>query len=154
MPRLAASTKRLPITRPRSPLRWSIPIGTPSPVVQNFAYAGAPVFVPDNNPLGASVTIPVTGVGRASKLTFSIDGTTCNTDTGSTTVGLDHTFVGDLVGNLIFMLVALALYRLLSGVNKTWAVLMVAHAGQGCFGALTLTKGRRSRVANLAAELL
>ena len=34
--------------------------------------------------------------------------------------------VGDLVGNVIFMLVAIALYRLLSGVNKTWASLMVA----------------------------
>ena len=34
--------------------------------------------------------------------------------------------VGDLIGNVIFILVAMALYRLLSGVNKTWASLMVA----------------------------
>jgi Domain of unknown function (DUF4386) len=34
--------------------------------------------------------------------------------------------VGDLVTNVIFILVAMALYRLLSGVNKTWASSMVA----------------------------
>jgi len=38
--------------------------------------------------------------------------------------------------------------------NNALAVLMEAFAGQECFGALTLTKGERSRVANLAAELL
>jgi PhoH-like ATPase len=38
--------------------------------------------------------------------------------------------------------------------NNALAVLMEAFAGPECFGALTLTKGERSRVANLAAELL
>ena len=33
---------------------------------------------------------------------------------------------GDLIGQVIFICLALALYRLLSGVNKTWAGLMVA----------------------------
>lgn len=79
---------------------FSLPVGTPSPVAQDFAYAGAPVAIPDNSPVGASVTIPVTGVGRASKVSFSVDGTTCSTGTASTTVGLDHTYVGDLVGSL------------------------------------------------------
>lgn len=79
---------------------FSLPVGTPSPVAQDFAYTGAPVAIPDNSPVGASVTIPVTGVGRASKVGFSIDGTSCNTGTASTTVGLDHTYVGDLVGTL------------------------------------------------------
>ena len=46
------------------------------------------------------MTIPVTGVGRASKVTFSVDGTTCSTDPTSTTVGLNHSYVGDLVGTL------------------------------------------------------
>ncbi|RSM39358.1 neuroendocrine convertase 1 [Amycolatopsis balhimycina DSM 5908] len=77
-----------------------LPVGTPSPVTQNFAYTGAPVAIPDNSPVGASVTIPVSGVGRASKVSFSVDGTTCSTDPASTTVGLDHTYVGDLVGTL------------------------------------------------------
>ena len=35
-----------------------------------------------------------------SAVTFSIDGTTCSADDVSTTVGLQHTFVGDLVGTL------------------------------------------------------
>ena len=77
-----------------------IPVGQPSAVVHDFAYAGAPVAIPDNNPLGASVQIPVTGIGRASALTFSIDGTTCSANQASTLVGLDHSFVGDLVGTL------------------------------------------------------
>src|SRR5438105_11790680 len=33
---------------------------------------------------------------------------------------------GDLIGHVIFIWLAIALYRLLSGVNKTWADLMVA----------------------------
>jgi hypothetical protein len=33
---------------------------------------------------------------------------------------------GDLVGQVIFVCLAIALYRLLSGVSKTWAALMVA----------------------------
>jgi subtilisin-like proprotein convertase family protein len=68
--------------------------------VQNFAYAGAPVAIPDNDPTGATATVAVSGVGYASGLTFSIDGTVCSTTEGSTTVGLDHTFVGDLTGTL------------------------------------------------------
>ena len=79
---------------------FQIPVGQPSTVVQNFAYAGAPAAIPDNSTVGASVQIPVTGVGRASKLTFSIDGTSCTTTAGATTVGLDHTYVGDLTGTL------------------------------------------------------
>jgi PhoH-like ATPase len=38
--------------------------------------------------------------------------------------------------------------------NNALAVLMEAFAGQECFGAITLTKGERSKVADLAAELL
>ena len=34
--------------------------------------------------------------------------------------------LGDLVGQVIFICLAIALYRLLSGINKTWAGLMVA----------------------------
>src|SRR5439155_24831507 len=33
---------------------------------------------------------------------------------------------GDLIGHVIFICLGIALYRLLSGVNKTWAGLMVA----------------------------
>jgi subtilisin family serine protease/subtilisin-like proprotein convertase family protein len=65
-----------------------------------FAYSGPPVAIPDNTPAGATVTIPVSGLGYADSVTFSIDGATCSTDKGATTVGLDHTFVSDLTGTL------------------------------------------------------
>jgi subtilisin-like proprotein convertase family protein len=78
----------------------TVKTGDPADVATTFAYAGAPVAIPDNVPAGASVTIPVSGVGYADELTFSIDGTTCNTTAGSTTVGLDHTFVSDLTAIL------------------------------------------------------
>ncbi|MGH3759419.1 S8 family serine peptidase [Actinophytocola sp.] len=79
---------------------FSVDVGEPSPTTVDFAYAGAPVAIPDASTVGASVTIPVSGMGPASKVTFSVDGATCDTTAGSTTVGLDHTFVGDLVGIL------------------------------------------------------
>ena len=41
-----------------------------------------------------------------------------------------------------------------SAYNNALAVLMEAFAGQECFGAITLTKGERSKVADLAADLL
>jgi subtilisin-like proprotein convertase family protein len=67
-----------------------------------FSYTGPPVPIPDSP--GADVpgtpavaTLPVSGLtGVVSHLTFSIDGTACSDAAGSTTVGLDHTFVNDL----------------------------------------------------------
>ena len=79
---------------------FTIPTGQPAATASTFAYGGPAVPIPDANPAGASVTIPVTGIGYASRVTFSIDGATCSTVAGVTTVGLDHTFVGDLVGTL------------------------------------------------------
>jgi subtilisin-like proprotein convertase family protein len=74
--------------------------GQPSDTVVDVAYAGAPVPIPDFSTVGADATVSVSGVGRMSRLSFSVDGATCSTDAGSTTVGIDHTFVGDLVGTL------------------------------------------------------
>ncbi|MDA0164804.1 S8 family serine peptidase [Solirubrobacter ginsenosidimutans] len=79
---------------------FSIATGQPATTAQRFAYAGPPVAIPDDSALGASVPVPVTGVGYASKLTFSIDGATCTTTTPSTTVGIDHPFVADLTATL------------------------------------------------------
>ncbi|RZQ66099.1 neuroendocrine convertase 1 [Amycolatopsis suaedae] len=81
-------------------VEFPVPVGRPSDVTQHFAYAGEPVAIPDDSEVGASVRIPVTGVGRAWKVSVSIDGTTCSTDQNSTTVGINHSFVGDLVGTL------------------------------------------------------
>jgi subtilisin-like proprotein convertase family protein len=85
-----------------SPTTASFPVTTGEPAAEPtvFVYTGAPVPIPDDSDDGVSVTIPVDGIGYASNLRFSIDGTTCTTTAGATTVGLDHTFVGDLVGTL------------------------------------------------------
>ena len=80
--------------------KLTVDVGEPSPTTVDFAYTGAAVAIPDNSTVGASVTIPVSGMGPASKVAFSVDGATCTTTEGSTTVGLNHTFVGDLVGIL------------------------------------------------------
>ncbi|WET83187.1 S8 family serine peptidase [Amycolatopsis sp. QT-25] len=79
---------------------FSLPVGTPSPVSRDFAYTGAALAIPDSDPTGVTVPIEVSGVGRASKLTFSVDGAVCNADQASTTVGIDHSYAGDLVGTL------------------------------------------------------
>ncbi|MGZ3143988.1 S8 family serine peptidase [Lentzea chajnantorensis] len=79
---------------------FTLRVGEPSRDFKTFAYTGAPVAIPDNDPTGASISLPVTGVGAASNLKLSVDGATCSTADGATTVGIDHTFVGDLVGTL------------------------------------------------------
>ncbi len=79
----------------------TIPTGRPATTPpQVFSYTGPAVAIPDADPAGASVEIPVAGFGYASRAALSVDGTTCNTTAGSTTVGIDHTYVGDLVGTL------------------------------------------------------
>ncbi|KJK36791.1 neuroendocrine convertase 1 [Lentzea aerocolonigenes] len=75
-------------------------VGEPSREFKSFAYTGAPVAIPDNDQTGVSISVPVAGVGGASNLKLSIDGATCSAADGATTVGIDHTFVGDLVGTL------------------------------------------------------
>jgi len=85
-----------------SPQTTTVHLGTGEPAATptTFAYTGPALPIPDNDPAGASVTLPVSGIGYANQLTFSIDGTTCTTDVGSTTVGIDHSYVSDLVGTL------------------------------------------------------
>ena len=76
---------------------FTVEVGQPSDVSVAFAYSGAPVAIPDASSVGATVQIPVSGFGRASKITLSVDGTVC---TNVNTVGINHTFVADLVGQL------------------------------------------------------
>ncbi|QWF84434.1 S8 family serine peptidase [Amycolatopsis sp. CA-230715] len=80
--------------------QFALSVGQPSPETRTFAYTGPPVPIPDSNPAGAGVPIQVSGVGRAAKLTVSIDGTACTTDVGATTVGIDHSYVNDLTATL------------------------------------------------------
>ncbi|HZB50966.1 MAG TPA: S8 family serine peptidase [Mycobacteriales bacterium] len=78
---------------------FPVPVGEPGPVA-DFAYAGPAVPIPDANDEGVSIPLAVSGVGPISGVTFSVDGSACSTDVGSTTVGIDHTYTGDLVGTL------------------------------------------------------
>jgi len=55
---------------------------------------------------------------------------------------------GDLIGHVIFICLAVALYRLLSNVNKTWAILMVS------FVLVSAAVGYLNALNNIAAVIL
>ncbi|MGK2859223.1 MAG: Ig-like domain repeat protein, partial [Thermoanaerobaculia bacterium] len=73
----------------------------------SFTYPGPPIAIPDGAGIllpGVTVSIPLTVTGISSAindLSFHFDGTDCTASEGATTVGLDHTFVGDLVVELV-----------------------------------------------------
>jgi subtilisin-like proprotein convertase family protein len=77
---------------------FSLPTGGPGAfTTQTFTYSTPVVAIPDAPALGVNVNLPVSGVtGTVTKVVFRINGTTCNATAGSTTVGLNHTWVGDL----------------------------------------------------------
>jgi len=76
-------------------------IGRAAGTATHIAYAGPVVAIPDGDPNGVDLPLTVSGFnGPISKLVFNIDGTSCNADIGSTTVGVDHTWVGDLTFTL------------------------------------------------------
>ncbi len=80
------------------PIRY-IPGGTSSgPTV--VSYSGAPVAITDNTPAGTNIVVPVSGVGNISDLNFSFDGTVGSADPASTTVGFNHSWVGDIIVKL------------------------------------------------------
>jgi subtilisin-like proprotein convertase family protein len=82
---------------------FSLPTGSsPAPqTLTEFRFTGV-VAIPDNTGASAEVTIPASGiVGNISEIQFRINGTSCSAAAGATTVGLNHTWVGDLVGTLI-----------------------------------------------------
>ncbi len=70
-----------------------------APVV--ISYTGAAAPIPDADPAGVDVPLTVSGfTSTIADLDFSIDGTSCSATAGSTTVGVDHTWVGDLIFTL------------------------------------------------------
>jgi subtilisin-like proprotein convertase family protein len=74
---------------------FSVQTGQPNITVAS--YTGPPVFVDPN--IASTVTIPivVSGLsGPVGDLNFSFDGSSCTSATGATTVGFDHSWVGDL----------------------------------------------------------
>jgi hypothetical protein len=76
---------------------FSVATGHPSTTFSHFAYAGGPVGIPLGNAAGVDVPLAISGVvGSVGSLKFNIDGATCSTAVGSTTVGIDHSWVGDL----------------------------------------------------------
>jgi len=81
---------------------FSLPTGTTTgPSTQTFSYTGPAVAITDNTVTGVNVPLTVSGYsGTVSDLDFRFDGATCSATAGSTTVGLDHTYVGDLIVTL------------------------------------------------------
>ena len=76
-------------------LSTGAPGGLLSPVA--FSYGGPVVAIPEFPNDGVAIPITVGGLsGPVGDIEFSFDGAACNTDPGSETVGLDHTWVGDL----------------------------------------------------------
>jgi subtilisin-like proprotein convertase family protein len=71
--------------------------GQPSATPTTESYGGPVVPIPDASTAGVNIPLVVSGLSRIADLDFRIDGTACDTVAGSTTVGLDHTWVGDLV---------------------------------------------------------
>jgi subtilisin-like proprotein convertase family protein len=86
----------------RSPLvfNFGVQTGSPSDAPTVFSFNGPPVAIPDASAVGANIPLNVDFPGSAAKVVFSIDGATCNANAGSATVGVDHTWVGDLTFQL------------------------------------------------------
>jgi hypothetical protein len=79
---------------------FAVATGEP-PATSTFSYSGPPVAIPDAVPAGVDAALVVTGVtGTVIDVNFGFGGTSCSATIGSTTVGLDHTYVGDLVARL------------------------------------------------------
>jgi subtilisin-like proprotein convertase family protein len=77
---------------------FSVQTGQPGATPASTSYTGPPVPIPDNVPAGVDVPLVVTGAtGAIADVSFSIDGSSCTAAAGATSVGLDHSFVGDLV---------------------------------------------------------
>jgi subtilisin-like proprotein convertase family protein len=79
---------------------FSVQTGAPAPDTV-ISYTGPPVPIPDASLTGVNIPIAVSGLtGPVNGLKFSFDGSSCSSADGATTVGLDHTWVGDLVVTL------------------------------------------------------
>jgi subtilisin-like proprotein convertase family protein len=82
-------------------LGFTAQTGRPSPAAQHFAYTGPVVAIPDADPAGVDIPLPVAFNGGIASLGFNLDGTACDANESTTTVGVDHTWVGDLTFKLI-----------------------------------------------------
>ncbi|MBK8465224.1 MAG: proprotein convertase P-domain-containing protein [Chloracidobacterium sp.] len=70
---------------------------TATPTCGNtFSYTGPAVAIADNVAAGTNFIIPVSGIGNITDLNFRFDGTQV-ADPASTTPGINHSWVGDLI---------------------------------------------------------
>jgi subtilisin-like proprotein convertase family protein len=119
---------------------FSVPTGRAA-APQHFAYAGPPVAIPDANAAGVNIPLTVGFAGAVAKVAFNIDGATCTAAAGSTTVGVDHTWVGDLV------------FRLTAPDGLTTATLFSRPGGNGNSGnnfcQTVLTDGAASSIQDI-----
>ena len=85
-----------------SPQQFPVTSGTGGlGVRQVFSYSGAPVAIPDaGTSANALLTLPALA-GTIGDLDLSIDGSSCSINVGSTTVGIDHTYLSDLEVRLL-----------------------------------------------------
>lgn len=84
------------------PLVTNLRVGTASPNLPRrsatVSYTGPPVVIPVDAAGTFTIPIEVSGLsGALADLNFSIDGSSCTADFGADTVGLDHSYVGDLI---------------------------------------------------------
>jgi subtilisin-like proprotein convertase family protein len=93
---------RASFASPTSPTDFSFKVqtGRPATTPTVTPFAGSPVAIPDGNAAGVNIPLTVSGVGAISNLAFHIGGATCTTAVGATTVGVSHSWVGDLVMKL------------------------------------------------------
>jgi hypothetical protein len=80
---------------------FTLQTGGASTTFSHFAYGGAPVAIPLGNAAGVDVPFDVSGfTGTIAKVRLNIDGATCSAVAGATTVGIDHSWAGDLILSL------------------------------------------------------
>lgn len=80
---------------------FTLTMGAMGTTVRTFSYAGEATKIPDGDSRGVTLPIVVSGFGsNLADLNFRIDGTQCSTSPGATGVGVDHSWVGDLVFRL------------------------------------------------------
>jgi hypothetical protein len=79
---------------------FTVQTGRPSETPERFSFTGPPVAIPDASSAGVSIPLNVGFAGGIAQVAVSLDGATCTAAAGATTVGVDHTWVGDLTFQL------------------------------------------------------
>ncbi|HWW74483.1 MAG TPA: proprotein convertase P-domain-containing protein, partial [Pyrinomonadaceae bacterium] len=83
------------------PFDFDVQTGQPDNNYSTVSYTGPAVAIPDGDAAGVNIPVTVSGfTGNIRDLNFRFDGSACTDADGATTVGLDHTWLGDLVVKL------------------------------------------------------